>query len=238
MPTRQSVLEDLKSKGNEKTRIIYIRHGLPGERTFGVSMADLKLIAKSIKGQQTLAYELYESGNVDAMYLAGLVANGALMTKDQLRTWALGAADMPMICEYTVPWVTLESKDASSLATEWIASGKDHLATIGWCTYSGIVATSADSALDMEEIKGLLATAIRQIPHAGNRVKHTMNGFVIAVGTYVAPLIEEARAAAQTIGVVTVDMGDTSCKVPLATAAIAKNEAAGKLGQKRRTMRC
>lgn len=40
-------------------------------------MADLKAIAKTINGQQTLACELYETGNLDAMYLAGLVADGS-----------------------------------------------------------------------------------------------------------------------------------------------------------------
>ena len=35
-------------------------------------MADLKTIAKTIKGQQALACEFYETGNLDAMYLAGI----------------------------------------------------------------------------------------------------------------------------------------------------------------------
>jgi len=37
---------------------------------------------------------------------------------------------------------------------------------------------------------------------------------------------------------VSVEMGETACKVPLATEYIAKIEAAGKLGKKRKTMRC
>ena len=37
---------------------------------------------------------------------------------------------------------------------------------------------------------------------------------------------------------VSVDMGDTACKVPLATAYIEKIEAAGKVGRKRKTMKC
>jgi hypothetical protein len=65
-----------------------------------------------------------------------------------------------------------------------------------------------------------------------------MNNFVIAVGTYVAPLSKQAKAAARQIGVVTVDMGDTACEVPLATASIAKADATGKAGKKRKTIRC
>jgi len=37
---------------------------------------------------------------------------------------------------------------------------------------------------------------------------------------------------------VEVDMGDTACKVPLALAAIEKIEAMGRVGRKRKTMKC
>ena len=84
MPTRASILADLKSKGKENTRKIYARHGMPADRVYGVSVADLKLIAKTIKGQQALALELYASGIMDAMYLAGMVADGAQMNRKQL----------------------------------------------------------------------------------------------------------------------------------------------------------
>ena len=56
---------------------------------FGVSVADLKTIAKQIKGDQALALELYDTGNYDAMYLAGLVADGSQMSKRSLSTGAI-----------------------------------------------------------------------------------------------------------------------------------------------------
>jgi hypothetical protein len=61
---------------------------------------------------------------------------------------------------------------------------------------------------------------------------------VIAVGAYVKPLSAKAKRAAKAIGVVSVDMGDTACKVPLATEYIAKIEAAGRVGKKRKTAKC
>jgi len=51
-------------------------------------------------------------------------------------------------------------------------------------------------------------------------------------------LSKRAKEVAAEIGNVSVDMGDTACKVPLATAYIEKVEAMGKLGQKRKTIRC
>src|SRR6185436_12030361 len=81
------VLTELKAKGKEQTRKTYARHGIDIPM-FGVSVADLKTIAKKIKGDQALALELYDTGNYDAMYLAGLVADGSQMTKKQLEHWA------------------------------------------------------------------------------------------------------------------------------------------------------
>lgn len=238
MVNAKSIMAELESKGSEKTRKTYVRHGLPEDRMFGVSIADLKVIAKKIKGQQELAYALYETGNLDAMYLAGLVADGSQMTKKLLQEWAVGANGLAMISESTVPWVTVESPHARDLAKKWIESKQEHIASSGWCTYSGIVATTADEALDLAEIKDLLNTVVKKIDGAQNRVRYTMNGFVIAVGTYVKPLLPLAKSTAKEIGEVYVDVGDTSCKVPLATAYIEKIEKAGRIGSKRKTMKC
>jgi 3-methyladenine DNA glycosylase AlkD len=236
--TANAVMATLKKKGSEKTRNIYARHGMAGKPMFGVSMGDLKVIAKTIKGQQMLALELYESGNLDAMYLAGMVADGSQMTPEQLNTWAEVAAGLQMISEYTVPWVAVENEHGQELAMKWIASNKEHVASSGWCTYSGLVATKADAELDLAEIEGLLGTVVKGINDAQNRVRHTMNGFVIAVGSYIKPLLKQAKSAAKQIGDVSVDVGDTACKVPLAAAYIQKVEASGRLGKKRKMLRC
>ena len=238
MPTLASIMGELKKKGTEKTRKTYARHGMAADKMFGVSVADLKVIAKTIKGQQALACELYETGNMDAMYLAGMIADGSQMSKQQLNTWAEGAANLRMISEYTVPWVTVENPHARELAKQWIKSKQEHVASSGWCTYSGLLATTPDVALDLAEIESLLGVAVKGIKSAENRVRYTMNGFVISVGAYVKPLLKQAKATAKQIGPVSVDVGDTACSVPVATAYIEKIEAAGRVGQKRKTIRC
>ena len=104
MPTVTSIMADLKKKGSEKTRKMYARHGMVTDCMFGVSIADLKVIAKTIKGQQALACELYETGNLDAMYLAGIVADGRKMTEKQLNGWAEAAAGLPMRADEVTDW--------------------------------------------------------------------------------------------------------------------------------------
>ena len=238
MPSATSIMAELKSKGKEQTRKIYARHGMDVSRVLGVSTADLKVIAKAIKGQQALACELYSTGIMDAMYLAGMVAEGSKLTRDQLNQWAESADGLQMIAEYTVPWVAVENPNGRALALKWMKSKKEHIAAAGWATYSGLVALLPDEDLDLDEIQTLLDTAVKQAHTSPNRVRYTMNGFVISVGSYVKPLLKQAKAAARQIGTVKVDMGETACKVPLATESVEKIEAMGRVGQKRKTIRC
>jgi len=83
MNTVTEVMAELKKKGSESTRRTFERHGVDIP-CFGVKVGDLKPIAKKIKGNQALALELYDTGVYDAMYLAGLVADGSQMSKKQL----------------------------------------------------------------------------------------------------------------------------------------------------------
>ncbi len=236
MNTVKQVMAELKTKGNERTLAIVQRLGAPSN-TFGVTAADLKVIAKKIKGNQKLACELYETGNGDAMYLAGLVADGSQMSKKQLQSW-VKAADWIWLSEYTVAWVAAESPHARDLALKWTDSKRESIATSGWSTYREIVANRPDEDLDLAEIKELLDRVVKEIDLAPNRVRYTMNGFVIAVGSYVRPLLKHAKVAAKQLGTVSVDMGDTACKVPNAKEYIQKVETAGRVGKKRKTTKC
>lgn len=237
MSTVQQVMAKLKKKGNPQRQKLFAKHGAK-PNLFGVSVADMKTIAKTIKGEQELAQGLYDTGNYDAMYLAGMVADGKQMTKRQLQSWAT-AADWQLISEYTVPWVASESEHGRDLALKWMDSKKEHVAACGWSTYAGIVTTTPDEDLDLAEVESLLERVEDEIDSAANRVRYTMNGFVIAVGAYVQTLKRKAKATARKLGKVSVAMpSGSSCKVPVALDTIAKVESSGRAGKKRKTIRC
>ena len=237
MATVNTVMRELKKKGNPDRIKVFAKHGANPDDMYGVSVADMKVIAKTIKGEHGLALELYDTGNNDAMYLAGMVADGSQMTKKQLDQWA-SKSRWQLISEYAVPGVATESKHARDLALKWIRSKKENIASCGWNTYTGLVMTTPDEDLDLAEIKSLLDHIEEAIDSAPNRVKYTMNSFVIAVGGYVLPLQKEAKATAKRLGKVEVDMHGTACKVPLATEYIEKVVKAGRAGKKRKTIKC
>lgn len=231
------VMKALEAKGSEQTRKTFARHGAPVGQLFGVKVGDLKVIAKQIKGNQELALELYDTGNSDAMYLAGIVADGRQMTKRQLDTWARQAT-WYMLADYAVAGVAAESPHGRDLALKWMNAKKPLVRSTGWCTYSLLVATLPDDELDLGEIRNLLDRVSGDIDTAPGRVRYAMNNFVISVGTYVKPLLRQAKATAKKLGKVEVDMRETGCKVPLATEYIAKVESLGRVGKKRKTTKC
>lgn len=211
-----------------------MKHGAK-EPIFGVKVADLKKILKKTKKNHELSLALYETGISDAMYLAGLMADEKQITEAQLQSW-IEHAYWSYLSEYTVPWVAAETSFAVDLGLRWLESEQESIASGGWATLSGYASLNTD--LDINLYSKLLDRVQREIHKAQNRVKYTMNGFVIAVGSYIPELTKKAKEVASAIGKVSVDMNGTACKVPLASEYIVKVETRGSIGKKRKTARC
>ncbi len=171
------------------------------------------------------------------MYLAGLIADENAMTRQDLQKWVEGAY-WYMISDYTVPWIAAESKFGTELAMEWIEFDQEFIASAGWATLSSLVSIKPDDVLNIEILSGLLDRVDREIHSAQNRVRYSMNGYVIATGSYIKALNAKAIRIGNNIGKVNVNMGGTACKVPLATQYIQKVIDRGNLGKKRKIARC
>ena len=234
--TTSEILQQLAELGTEQTRKTFANHGAPGN-FYGVKVGDLKTIQKKIKKNHELSLELYDTGNSDAMYLAGLIADEKQITKEQLQDW-LHKAPWHMISEYTVPWLAAESRFGLELGLEWIESAEPPIAAAGWATLASLAGITPDEKLPVKTFSNLLERVEKQIHNAPNRVRYTMNNFVIAVGSAMAELTEKAKLVASNIGVVQVNVGNTACKVPFAPDYIAKVEQMGRLGKKKKMARC
>jgi hypothetical protein len=230
------VMSTLASKGSEATKKLLVKHGAK-EPFFGVKVADLKPLHKKLQGEQALALQLYATGNADAQYLAGMITDGAKMTAAQLDTWAK-TANWNMISSFTVAWVASEHADGFAIAAKWIDSKQEAVAVAGWKTLGALAATVPDDQLPAKKFSALLDRVAKTISAAPDDVRLAMNQFIIAVGTYVAPLGEQAIATARKIGQVEADMGDTACKIPDAEAYILKSRRGAPIAPKRKTVRC
>lgn len=131
-----------------------------------------------------------------------------------------------------------EHPEGISAATEWIDRPDPLLGVAGWSALAAIVSVVPDAKLPMPQLEKLLQRCVETIHQSPNRVRYSMNSFVICVGTYVAPLAEMAMTAAKKIGLVEVDMLDTDCKVPDAAPYILKCRKGLPVAAKKKTAKC
>lgn len=232
----KEVMDYLESKGSEQTRKIYSKHGAP-ENFFGVKVGDLKPIQKKTKKNQALALELFATGNSDAQYLAGLIADAKAFSKDELEKWAKEAG-WYMVSEYAVAWNVAESDHCMDLCKAWIDSEEERLQECAWASMSSYLGYAPNEAIDVDFHTSLIPRIEKEIHSAGNRVKYTMNGYLIALGGAIPALTTACKEAGDRIGKVDVFMGETSCKVPLIRPYIEKMEDRNRIGKKKKTTKC
>lgn len=232
----ETMMDKIKELGSEQIKNILMNHGIK-EPLYGAKIGDLKKLVKYVKKNDMLARELYNTGNYDAMYLAGLSISPKGMTKDEVEGW-LEKAYCTAISVSIVSNVAAESNFALELARKWIKSDNEIIESCGWSTISNYISITEDELINMDEIIELLNIVETDINSNKNIVRYNMNGFVISVGIYIKELNERALEVAENIGNVKVDLGTTSCKVPVAKDYIQKAISMNRIGRKRKSCIC
>lgn len=231
-----TVLEDLASLGTERTKKIYLQQGAR-EPLFGVATGAMKPIAKRIKIDQALADELYSTGNYDAMYFAGMIADPKAMTEADFDRWMEGAY-FYMISDFIVSVTLAETDFAQAVSDRWIATGRELFVSAGYSCYCWLLGNRKDEEFDREKLNTMLETVEKTIHASPDRAKYAMNNFVSTVGVSYIPLHAKAVSVANAIGTIDVFRGKTKCSVPVATDEIQKAVDKGRLGFKRKSVRC
>ncbi len=119
----EMVMKELEALGTERIKKTYINNGAH-DPLFGVATGKMKPIAKKIKKNQALAEQLYASGNYDAMYFAGIIADPTEMTAEDFERW-IDKAYFYMLSDYVVAVTLSETDFAQVVADRWVASGEE-----------------------------------------------------------------------------------------------------------------
>jgi 3-methyladenine DNA glycosylase AlkD len=159
--TFKEVMAQLEAAGDAQTKKTLTKHGAR-EPFFGVKVADLKKILKKTKKNHELSLELYATGNSDAMYLAGLMADETKITEVKLNEWA-DQAYWYYLSEFAVPWVAAETPFGFELGLKWIDSSEERITAGGWATLSSLVRVRSDDELDVETYAELIDRVVNEI---------------------------------------------------------------------------
>lgn len=232
----ETVMEELEALGKERTKKIYVSNGAH-EPLFGVATGAMKPIAKKIKINQSLAEELYATGNYDAMYFAGIIADPKAMTESDFDRW-MDKAYFYMLSDYVVAVTLSESDIAQDVSDKWISSGSELRMSGGWSCYCWLLGNRKDNEFSESKISNMLDIVKDSIHNSPDRTKSAMNNFLYTVGISYLPLHEKAVETAKEVGIVEVKREKKKSSFLNAYESIQKEIERGKLGFKRKYVRC
>jgi 3-methyladenine DNA glycosylase AlkD len=214
--TAKDLLAALKKEGSASCAAIYRKHGVT-EETYGVSYAALGSLGKKRKVDPRVADELWRSGVHDARVLATRIVDHAALSATAIDRWIRDATNY-IACD-AVAALAARRDDALVIARGWIDDAGEYVAAAGW-NVLGVLAL--EGKVGAAEGRRLLARIEKRIHAAQNRVRYAMNGALIGIGAGIEAVQDEAIAAAERIGKVEVDHGQTGCKTPDAAPYIEK----------------
>ncbi|MEY8755685.1 DNA alkylation repair protein [Peribacillus frigoritolerans] len=232
----EMVMQELEDLGKERTKKMYISNGAH-EPLFGVATGAMKPIVRKIKINQDLAEELYSTGNYDAMYFAGIIADPKAMTESDYDRW-MDAAYFYMLSDYVVAVTLSESDIAQEVSDKWIASGEELKMSAGWSCYCWLLGNRKDVEFSESKISDMLDLVKNTIHESPERTKSAMNNFLYTVGISYLPLHEKAVETAKAIGIVEVKRDKKKSSFLNAYESIQKEVGRGRLGFKRKHVRC
>lgn len=85
--TKDEVLKELESLGREDVREGRSRYGIRAETSFGVSIPNIKALAKKIGKYHELSLQLWNSGNHDARILSFMIGDPQKFTHELAEEW-------------------------------------------------------------------------------------------------------------------------------------------------------
>jgi 3-methyladenine DNA glycosylase AlkD len=232
----EMVMQELEALSNERMKKMYIGNGAR-EPLFGVATGKMKPIAKKIKINQPLAEQLYATGNYDAMYFAGVIADPKAMTEDDFERW-INAAYFYMLSDYVVAVTLAEADIAQEVADKWIASGEELKMSAGWSCYCWLLGNRKDHEFNESKLASMLDLVEITIHDAPERTKSAMNSFIYTLAISYVPLHEKAVETAKAVGPVEMKRENKKPSILLASENIQKELERGRLGFKRKYVRC
>lgn len=232
----EMVMQELQTLGKERMKKMYISNGAH-EPVFGVATGAMKPLAKKIKKNQPLAEQLYATGNYDAMYFAGIIADPMTMTEADFERWMDGAY-FYMLSDYVVAVTLAEADIAQAVADKWIASGEELRMSAGWSCYCWLLGNRPDSEFSASKIASMIEQVNDSIHDSPERTKSAMNNFIYTVAISYLPLHDKAVEIAKAVGPVEVKRDKKKSSILLASENIQKELDRGKLGFKRKYVRC
>jgi 3-methyladenine DNA glycosylase AlkD len=171
------------------------KHGA-GDNQFGVNLGDIRVLAKKIRTDHPLALSLWESGNVDAQFLATLLIQPKKLSAEEMDRM-VRSITFVRVSDWLNSYVVRQHPDKEALRRDWMAAGDRWAARAGWDLTAERVAKSPDGL----DLPALLARIESEMADAKPEVQWTMNTTLVAIGIHFPKHRKRAIAIAEKLGI-------------------------------------
>ena len=175
----EKILKQLKSLSNPEAVAGMARFGINTKNTYGVSIPDLRKMAKGIGKNHILAQKLWDSGIHEARILAGMIDLPERVTEKQMEHWVKDF-DSWDVCDQVCSNLFDKTKFAYPKAIKWSKRNEEFIKRAGFVLMAAL-AVHDKEASDKEFLK-FLPIIKREATDERNFVKKAVNWALRQIG--------------------------------------------------------
>ena len=175
----RAVLAELAPLGSEEARSGMARYGIRTDDAIGVSIYELRRVAKGLGRDHELALALWETGNHEARLLASMVDDPALVTEAQMEAWA-AEFDSWDVCDQVTSNLFDKTPFAYAKVAEWSAAQDEWVKRAAFATAAALAVQ--DTQATDEPFLEILELCRREAGDDRNYVKKAVNWSLRNIG--------------------------------------------------------
>jgi 3-methyladenine DNA glycosylase AlkD len=196
MASVKDVLDRLQSEAKPEQLTGMAKYGIMVDKRLGVSVPDMRKLAKEIGRDHKLSLDLWRTGIAEARIVAGMVADPAKLTEEQMEEWVKGI-DSWDVCDQ----VCMNLFEKNQLAWKKIIDWSEREEEFVKRTAFSLIACLAwhDKKASDEQFIELFPIIIREATDERNFVKKAVNWALRNIGKRNSNLNQAALEAAKRI---------------------------------------
>jgi len=179
MASAKDVLDRLQTKARPGQLKGMAKYGITVEKRLGVSVPDMRKLAKELGRDHKLALDLWRTGVAEARIVAGMVGDPAKLTEEQMEDWVKGI-DSWDVCDQVCMNLFEKNRLAWKKIVEWSERQEEFVKR----TAFSLIACLAwhDKKASDEKFVELLPIVIRAATDERNFVKKAVNWALRNIG--------------------------------------------------------
>ncbi len=192
----ENLVDEIKRKGNPRALDSMSRFGIQTNKAYGVSIPELRKLAKTTGTNHELAQQLWKTGYHEARILAAMIDNPAKVTEDQMEEWAAGFDSWDVV-DNCCGNLFDRTPFAVGKAHQWSKRSEEYIKRAGFVLMAELAVH--DNRASNKTFLEFLPVIVREASDERNFVKKAVNWALRQIGKRNAMLNKAAVRTSKTI---------------------------------------